>query len=233
MFDRRQAGMPGRPGPGGPGAGMADSGLAEALGITTGKLTAAMETARLAGIQQALDKGVISQAQADAMKSKQGPGGPGGPGRPGGPGGPGGTGGPGGPSGPGGPGGPGGFMKDAGIEQDALLANALGITTEALQQARTKAMDARLTKDVTDGKITQEQADLMKARMALHEYTAQKSIQGDATAQAVKDGVITQAQADALLAEVKSGRSGFGPGGPRGRGAPGGAGGPEDRRGGR
>jgi len=217
MFDRRERGTFGAGGPGRPGAGRPDkmgpgpdTFLADALDITTDKLAAAMETARLAGVQQALDKGLITQEQADAMRSRQGPGGPGGHFLP----------------------------KDTGIDKDALLAQALGVTTETLKQAHSTAWDARLAQDVKDGKITQEQADLMKARAALHKYMEQKDFYGSVVAQAVKDGVITQAQADAILAESKGGRPGFGPGGPGGRpgfgpGGPGGRpGGPQGRRGG-
>ena len=171
----------------------ADSYLADALGITTEQLSAAVETARLAVIQEALDKGLITQTQADSLKSNDRMGGRGGLGF---------------------------FVKDGSIDEDALLAKALNITVEKLTQARQTAEDARLAQAVKDGKMTQEQADLMKAREALQSYLVEKNIYANAVAQAVKDGVITQAQADAILAQ--SGRGGFGKGGFGDMGGPGG-----------
>lgn len=167
------------------GTPSADSYLAEALGITTDQLSAAVETARLAAIQEALDKGLITQAQADSLKSNDRKVGRGGLGS---------------------------FVKDADIDQDALLAKALGITVEKLEQARQTAEDARLAQAVKDGRMTQEQADLMKARQALETYLVEKNVYANAVAQAVKDGVITQAQADAILAQ-SNGKGGFGKGG--------------------
>jgi len=150
-----------------------DSYLAEALGITTEQLSAAKETARLAGIQQALDKGLITQAQADALKNNE----------------------------RGGRGGLDRYAKDADIDNDALLAQALGITVDKLDQAKAQASDARIAAAVADGKMTQEQADLMKAKDALQDYLVEHNVYASAVAQAVKDGVLTQAQADAILAQ--------------------------------
>ena len=50
---------------------------------------------------------------------------------------------------------------------DAYLAEALGITVEELQAARRQATAAYLADAVTAGDITQEQADLMLAKVAL------------------------------------------------------------------
>jgi hypothetical protein len=174
-----------------------DSYLATALGISPETLAAARETARLDGIQQALDKGLITQAQADTLKSNQRMGGRGGLGF---------------------------FVKDADIDEDALLAKALGITVEKLEQARATAENARIDQAVADGKMTQEQADLMKAKQKLNQYLTDKNVYSTAVAQAVKDGVITQAQADAILAQ-NNGRGGFGKVAPGGPGALGGRGG--------
>ena len=100
-----------------------------------------------------------------------------------------------------------GLAGDTAIDQDALLADALGITTDELQAARVKAQDLALAQAVTDGQITQEQADQMKAEQALKTYLSDQGLQTqmqtlyqDAVKQAVKAGVITQAQADAILA---------------------------------
>lgn len=168
-----------------------DSYLAQALGITTEQLTAARETARLAAIQQALDKGLITQAQADALKANDRSLGRGGLG---------------------------GFVRSSDTDEDALLAQALGITVEKLSQARTAADDARLAQAVADGKMTQAEADLAKARRALQTYLVDKNVYANAVNQAVNDGVITQAQADAILAQSRTGfgKGGFGDMGGRG-----------------
>ena len=60
-----------------------------------------------------------------------------------------------------------GWLSQNGVDYDALLADALGITPEKLQEARTQAFNARIDQAVTDGKLSQEQADLMKGRRAL------------------------------------------------------------------
>jgi hypothetical protein len=167
------------------GAGV-DTYLAQALGITTDQLTAARETARLAAIDQALAKGLITQAQADALKNNDRSFGRGGLGF---------------------------FADQSQIDENALLAQALGITTDKLAQARTAAEDLRLAAAVADGTMTQAQADLMKAEQKLQTYMTEKNVYANAVNQAVKDGVITQAQADAILAQGKGGfggRGGFG-----------------------
>ena len=160
--------------------GYSDADLANALGITVEELTAAQQQARQAVIDQAVEKGLITQAQADKLKA-------------------------------------GDLSRlwrrgvllssndlaDNGIDYDAELANALGITVEKLQTAYSQASLARIDQAVADGKLTQEQADLMKGQKALFaDETFQASMQSAyeaAVAQAVKDGVITQAQADLIL----------------------------------
>jgi hypothetical protein len=51
--------------------------------------------------------------------------------------------------------------------RDQYLADALGITIEELQAAQQKATAAMLAQVVQDGQLTQDQADLIQARMAL------------------------------------------------------------------
>jgi hypothetical protein len=179
--------------------GASDEYLAEALGITTDELSAAYEEASTAAIAKAVEEGLITQAQADAMSAngKAFPfGGRGG-----------------------------GWLGDNGIDFEALLADALGITTDELQAARTKAEEARLAQAVADGDLTQEQADLMKGKQAL--YADQTFLDGLKTAfeTAVKDavsrGVITQAQADLILENSANGMGFPGMDGP-GRGGMGG-----------
>jgi hypothetical protein len=55
-------------------------------------------------------------------------------------------------------------------DMDGYLADALGITLEELQAAQAAAREAALADAVADGRISQEQADLMIARQALRDY---------------------------------------------------------------
>lgn len=122
--------------------------LAEELGITTDELAAAIETAQAATIAQAVADGKITQEQADWMLAQD--------------------------------------ELRSYIDPQAILAQALGITTDELQ--------ASLEEGKSLYEIVQElglsATDVSDAR-----YQAYK----DALAQAVSDGVITQAQADQLL----------------------------------
>lgn len=176
---------------GGPlGGGASDTYLAEALGITADELQAAQQTANEAAIDQALAQGLITQAQADALKERSGQFDRGGRGFH-------------------------GFfgMDDATIDMDALLAEALGVTTDELAAARVEAQDLALAAAVEAGNITQEQADQMKAQQALNTYLDEqgwqdqvRSLYENLVNQAVQAGVITQEQADAILSN--SGRFG-------------------------
>jgi hypothetical protein len=116
------------------------------------------------------------------------------------------------------------------IDQAALLAEALDITVDELKTAHETAVANGLKQAVEDGNITQEQADMMQARMALRDYLDER-IQGayeDAVQAALADGAITQEQADQLLSQEQMFGRGFGgPGfggpefggrGPRGHG---------------
>ncbi len=146
------------PQPGMPGlAGQDDTYLADALGITVEELQAAQTSAYEAGVDQALTDGLITQAQADQLKSGTRTG-------------------------------RGmrdfvyGFVfgSDSGIDQSSLLADALGITVDELQAAREQAQAARIAQAVTDGKITQEEADQLAARQALKTYIDQQAITAEA-----------------------------------------------------
>jgi hypothetical protein len=192
--------------------GGSDTYLAEALGITADELQAAEETAYEAAIDQALEQGLITQAQADTLKEQAGTTGRfGGRGLK-------------------------GFLGLAGdttIDMDALLADALGITVDELTTARTEAQDLALAAAVEDGRITQEQADQIKAEQALKTYLNEQGFEDQVRTlyeslvdQAVQAGVITQAQADAILANQGT-RGLFGPHG--GMGGFGGRGGFEGR----
>jgi len=89
------------------------------------------------------------------------------------------------------------------IDYDSLLANALGIGVDKLKAAYQQVFTANLDAAVADGRITQDQADLMKAQNALAGdskfQASMKSAYETAVNQAVTDGLITQAQADLLL----------------------------------
>jgi hypothetical protein len=174
--------------------------LADVLGLTTDQLQAAVVKARDAAIDQALASGKITQEQADQMKSNDGMRGP--------------------DWGPG---------LGAGADHDAELAAALGITEDALKAAKAEVNKRVLAADVADGKITQEEADLMTAQQALADYVKEpmETAYKTAVAQAVTAGVITQDQADKILSENGGYPFGPGMGGPRpGRGPGGHHGGP-------
>ena len=170
-------------GPEGRGGGYMDEDLAAALGISVDELQAAHETAQAEALEQAVSQGLITQEQADAIAAR-------GAGRL--------------PFG-------GRFLKDSAIDVNALLADALNVTVEELQSARAEAFNTAIDRAVTEGSLTQEQADLLKGQRALGNDTSfqanMRSAFEAAVAQAVQDGVITQAQADQILAQ--SAGSGF------------------------
>jgi len=184
--------------------------LAEALGVSLEDLQAAREEARLAAIDQAVAEGLLTDAQAEQLRSAP----HGLPGR----------------FGRGGHG-----LLESTIDYDALLADALGITTDALQEARQQANDARLVEMVDAGLITQEQLDSLRANQAVRQFmdldglreSAQAAYQAAyeaAVEQALADGAISQAQADEMLSNVPNfgfprlGDGGFGGRGFGGRG---------------
>ena len=118
-----------------------------------------------------------------------------------------------------------GWLAENGIDFDTYLADALGISVDELNAARQTAVNSQIDQAVADGRITQDQADLMKGRYALaNDSTFKSSMQSaytDAVNQAVESGVITQAQADQILSKVGDmfmpGLGAFGGhGGPRG-----------------
>ena len=190
--------MPGKDMRGGR-VGQTNEDLADALGITADELEAAEETAAAEALKQAVEAGLLTQEQADQMAER-------------------------------------GLsgrhiqglsrLDEGSIDYKALLADALGISVEKLEAAQEAAQAAALERAVEEGILTQEQADLMKARQTLYGSDKfQASMQSAfemAVAQAVEDGLISQAQADQILAEYSGkslfGRGGFdrGPGGGRG-----------------
>jgi hypothetical protein len=166
--------------------GATDQDLADALGVDLATLQAAEKTATEKAVAQAVEQGLITQAQADELLAN----------------------------------GSGRMMRgwtEAGIDYQALLADALGITTDKLQAARQTAANTAIDRAVEAGTITQEQADLMKGSNALFAdaqfQSSMTSAFEQAVQQAVSSGVITQAQADQILAQTNGqglfGRGGF------------------------
>ena len=188
-----QRGPQGGRGPGGvPVDDNRDELLADALGITVEDLTAAQTAAQEAGLAQAVEDDLLTQEEADAILANTADGGHG----------------------------PGGHFMGRGVDGEQLLANALGITVEELEAAEETAFAAGLEQAVTDGTITQEQADTMTAQRAFRTYAAEQAqtAYADALAAAVEAGAITQAQADLLSSTqgqfghggMKGGRGGHG-----------------------
>ncbi len=158
--------------------GYTDQELADALGVSLETLQAAYTTADAAALKQAVEQGLITQEQADQFAAREKH-----------------------------MGGPRGFPGGT-IDYNALLADALGITTEQLQAAYTQAFTAHVNSAVASGEITQEQADLALGRYTLFNnsgfQTAMQSAFEAAVNQAVQSGVITQAQADQILSNMSA-----------------------------
>ncbi len=158
-----------------PDKGQREQNLATALGISLEKLQAAEQTAVSEALKQAVDKGLLTQEQADRLTARgldtkhlrenQ--------------------------------------LSLSGIDYNVLLAKALGISVEKLQAAYQAATASGIDQAVKEGRLTQGQADLMKGRYSLNNSSkfqdAMKSAFEAAVKQAVTDGVITQSQADQIL----------------------------------
>lgn len=171
--------IPGRETGRGPKGGYNSEDLANALGITVDELNSAYKTAYSAAIKDAVSQGLITQAQADELTTNRNvfPFGNRWD----------------------------GWLAQNGINLNTYLADALGISVDELKAANQTAFYANIDQAVTDGNITQEQADLMKGQYALsNDSTFQSSMQSaytDTVNQAVASGVITQAQADLILSK--------------------------------
>lgn len=172
--------------------------LADALGVTTDELQAAYKEAASAALDQAVKDELLTQTQADTLRERMDAAGDTDFGRFG--------------------FGRMGHLGNSSIDFDALLADALGIKVDALQAAEVKAEQAALDQAVTDGTLTQEQADLETAVRAFRTYQEkQQPTFEEELAKAVTAGAITQAQADLLLKNQKAapafgGRGSQGPG---------------------
>ena len=108
----------------GGGGGYNNEYLAQALGISVDELNAAIQKAKDAALTQAVEKGLITQAQADQLKEKGNVFPFGGRWE--------------------------GWLTQNGIDYEALLADALGITVDELQAAYVKANHARIDQAVAD-----------------------------------------------------------------------------------
>ena len=160
-----------------------DEGLADVLGKTAAELQAARKAAYVLAVDQALEDGALTQAQADRLKANSGNGW--------------------------------GLLSNligsdevAKLDEQALFAEALGITLDELNAAYAQIHTDRLAELVASGQLTQEEADAMIAGEALQRSaTFQAEVKAGREAainNAVKAGTITQAQADALLARLQS-----------------------------
>ena len=152
--------------------------LANALGISVEDLQTAYENARTAAIQQAVDEGLITQEQADNMLVWGGlarhrfgflPFGRG-------------------PQG----------VANGKIDEEALLADALGVTTVQLQAARDQANQDALDQAVAEGIITQDQADRMLAQKNLMSYLDRDTLLAKALGMSVEDLEAAYAQGATL-----------------------------------
>lgn len=70
---------------------------------------------------------------------------------------------------------------------DELLAQELGITVEQLKAAKDAAYNRALDQAVQDGTLTQEQADLLKAKQALRSYIDEEAIVAEALGMTVEE----------------------------------------------
>ncbi len=163
--------------------GTSVDGLAEILGKTAAEIQAARKAAFDLAVDQALADGALTQAQADRLKANSGNGW--------------------------------GLLSNligseeaAKLDEQALFAEALGISLDELNAAYAKLRTDRLAELVAEGRLTQEQADAIAAQEALQQSTTfQAEVKAGLEAainNAVKAGTITQAQADALLARIQN-----------------------------
>ena len=130
-----------------------DEHLADALNIDLDTLQEAREAARVNGIEQALDEGLITEAQAELLLENAFAF---------------------------------GFHRgdclgasEGAIDHEALLADALNISVEALQEAKQEAHEAALAEMVESGYLTENQALLMAAQDALKDAIDRQALLAD------------------------------------------------------
>ena len=207
--EARAAGLAAHPGP---GPGERGQYLAEALGISIEALAEAREAVRLAGIDAALEQGLITNAQAELLREREERL----PGRllfP---------------------------IETFEFDAETALADALGISVEELEAAHEEAQALALAARVETGQITEEEAAMIAARQSVREYfdreglaEVMEQMYEEAVQQALAAGDITEEQAELLLENppafdrIGQGRPGRGgPRGHHGRPGPGGFDGP-------
>lgn len=170
------------------GPGELGEDLAAALGISLEELNSAQEEAFLSAIDAALKAEYITASQAETLKT-----------------------------------GTGSFRalyrylnetERAEFEQDVYLAEALGISESELEAAYDAIKQAKINQLVADGVITQDQADLQVAFLALRESSTfaenAKQAMTNAINAEVEAGTLTQAQADLLIEKLDLMPFGFG-----------------------
>lgn len=81
----------------------------------------------------------------------------------------------------------GGFRGVGGDKYDEFLADELGITLEELRAAQDAAQSRAIEQAVTDGTLTQEQADTMQAQRALQAYLDKDAIVAEALGMSVEE----------------------------------------------
>ena len=139
------------------GFGDQDSYLADALGISVEELQSAKEAVRTAymeeAVTQALADGLITEEQAEAILSGERP--------------------------EGNIDFRGIFNKGDREEGEDALAAELGISVDELEAAKEAAHEAAIAQAITDGVITQEEADLWAAGQALREYMDHDAVLAD------------------------------------------------------
>lgn len=92
------------------------------------------------------------------------------------------------------------FGGDRMSARQSRLADALGISVEALEAAQDEAHAAAIADAVANGDITQEQADLMAAHKALHDYVDHEAVMAEALGVSVEE--LEAAQADGTLRDL-------------------------------
>lgn len=132
--------------------------LADELGISIETLEDAQAAVKKAVLDEAVAAGLLTQAQADAILEGDRPG----------------------PMGHLGKGPRSGFGMGLDIDGQALLAEELGISVETLQAAQEAVKEAGLAQALEEGWITEDEADLIKARQALQDYIDKEAIMAEA-----------------------------------------------------
>lgn len=98
----------------------------------------------------------------------------------------------------------GGFRGVGGDKYDEFLADELGITLEELRAAQDAAQSRAIEQAVTDGTLTQEQADAMQAQRALQTYLDKDAIIAEALGMSVEEYQAAEASGQRLPEIIES-----------------------------